>query len=150
MLTEQSETMDATAELPKSSLLNRFIAKFLDFLFVALLYEIPLGISFPMGMAYLLLADGFLDGSLGKRLIGLKVVSFDFRQTISFRESIIRNIPFAVAYLAYTIPFIGWLIAAGLVLFESFLMIGNPKAVRLGDDLARTFVLDLRVEGKKL
>ncbi|MEK7286634.1 MAG: RDD family protein [Nitrospirota bacterium] len=151
MLIEQTERMDTNIEAAhlQAGLLNRFIAKFLDFLVVALLYEIPLHISFPIGIVYLLLSDGFLEGSLGKRLIGLKVVSKDAQQAISFRESIIRNIPFAIAYLAYTIPFIGWFIAAGIVLFESFIMIGNPKSVRLGDELAKTFVLDLRARWPK-
>jgi hypothetical protein len=67
------------------------------------------------------------------------------RQEITFRESIIRNIPFGIAYAAYTIPWIGWIIAAGIVGFESLLMIGNPNGLRLGDEMAKTFVSDLRV-----
>jgi uncharacterized RDD family membrane protein YckC len=145
MFIEQGERIEAASVFPKAGLLNRFIAKFLDILVVALLYEIPLRMSFPIGMVYLFLADGFLGGSIGKRLIGLRVVFGDSQKEISFRESIIRNVPFALAYLAYSIPFIGWLIAVGLITFESFLMIGNPNGVRLGDDLAKTFVLDLRV-----
>jgi hypothetical protein len=149
MLIEQDERPEGAVVFPQANLLNRFIAKFLDFLVVALLYEIPLRISFPMGLVYLLLADGFLGGSLGKRLIGLKIIMGEEQGEIAFRESAIRNIPFALAYLAYTIPFIGWLIAAGLIAFESFLMIGNPNGIRLGDELAKTFVLDIRTARPK-
>ena len=142
MFIDQSESVDATVAFPKANLLNRFIAKFIDFLVVALLYEIPFKISFLIGVVYLFIADGFVKGSVGKQLIGLRIVTMENRGEIAFRESIIRNIPFGLAYLAYTIPFVGWLIAAGMVAFESFLMIGNPSGLRLGDEMAKTFVLE--------
>jgi hypothetical protein len=142
MFVDQGERTETGAVFPKANLLNRFIAKFIDFLVVALLYEIPFKISFLIGMVYLLIVDGFVTGGVGKRLIGLRVVNVGNHEEISFRESIIRNIPFGIAYLAYTIPFVGWLIAAGIVALESFLMIGNPHGVRLGDEMAKTFVLE--------
>lgn len=142
MFIDNSETTGTVAVFPKANLLNRFIAKFIDFLVVALLYEIPLKISFLMGVVYLFIADGFVAGSIGKRLIGLRIVAVENQKTVAFRESIIRNIPFGIAYLAYTIPFVGWLIAAGIVALESFLMIGNPHGVRLGDEMAKTLVLE--------
>ena len=145
MFIEQGERAETAVCFPKANLFNRFIAKFVDFLVVALLYEIPFRISFLIGMVYLFIADGFVIGSIGKRLIGLRIVAMEGRQEITFRESIIRNVPFGIAYLAYTIPFIGWLIAAGIVGFESLLMIGNPNGLRLGDEMAKTFVSDLRV-----
>ena len=143
MFIEQSERIESAKNSPdKASLLNRFIAKFIDFLVVALLYEIPLKISFLLGVVYLFIADGFSTGSAGKRLIGLQIVSMPNHGEISFRESIIRNIPFGIAYIAYTIPFVGWLIATGIIGFEFFLMIGNPNGLRLGDEMAKTFVSD--------
>jgi len=145
MFIEQGERAETAVCFPKASLFNRFIAKFVDFLVVALLYEIPFRISFLIGMVYLFIADGFVTGSIGKRLIGLRILAMEGRKEITFRESIIRNVPFGIAYLAYMIPFIGWLIAAGIVGFESLLMIGNPNGLRLGDEMAKTFVSDLRV-----
>ncbi len=142
MFIDNSETAGTVAVFPKANLLNRFIAKFIDFLVVALLYEIPLKISFLIGIVYLFIADGFVAGSIGKRLIGLRIVAVEHQKEIAFRESIIRNIPFGIAYLAYTVPFVGWLIAAGIVALESFLMIGNPHGIRLGDEMAKTFVLE--------
>jgi len=145
MLIGVGEKTEVTTAFPKADLLNRFIAKFVDFLVVAFLYEIPFQISFLLGMVYLFIADGFVTGSVGKRLIGLHIVFKENHKEISFRESIVRNIPFGLAYLTYPIPFIGWLIAAGIVSFESFLMIGNPNGMRLGDEMAKTFVADIRM-----
>lgn len=145
MFIEQSERIESASVDPgKASLLNRLIAKFLDLLIAAVLYELPFRISFLLGMIYLAIADGFLYGSPGKRLIGLKTVIREGQKEASFRESIIRNIPFIVAYFLYPIPFVGWLIALGIVGFEFFLMLGNPNGIRLGDELAKTLVLDLR------
>jgi uncharacterized RDD family membrane protein YckC len=146
MFIERSERVEAAWVYPKANLLHRFIAKFLDFLVVALLYEIPLPVSFVLGMIYLLLADGFVGGSVGKRLIGLTLAGTD-QGAVSFRESILRNSPFVLAYLFYVVPFVGWLVAVGIVGFESFVMVGNPKGLRLGDELAKTIVLDQRGTG---
>jgi len=145
MFLDHVERTETAAAFPKANLLNRFIAKFVDFLVVALLYEIPFRISFLIGVVYLFIADGFVTGSVGKRLIGLRVVAIEHYSEIAFRESIIRNIPFGLAYVISTIPFIGWLIALAIVGFEFFLMIGNPNGIRLGDEMAKTFVSDLRV-----
>ncbi len=144
MFIEQGKRTETATVLPKANLLNRFIAKFVDFLVVALLYEMPFRISFLIGVVYLLIADGFVTGSIGKRLIGLHIVLMDNHTEIAFRESIIRNVPFGLAYFAYTIPFVGWLIAAGIVGFESLLMIGNPRGIRLGDKMAKTWVEESR------
>jgi uncharacterized RDD family membrane protein YckC len=141
MLIDQEEKTCGVVS-QKANLLNRFIAKFIDFLVVALLYEIPLKISFLMGLVYLFIADGFVNGSIGKRLIGLRIVMIKDNASISFRESILRNIPLGIAYLSYAIPFVGGIIAAGIVALESLLMIGNPQGRRLGDEVAKTFVLN--------
>ncbi len=147
MFIEQSERIESSWIYPKANLLNRFIAKLIDFLVVAILYEIPLRISFIIGMVYLLIADGFATGSIGKHLIRLKIVGSADQREVSFRESIIRNSPFVLAYLFYNIPFVGWLVTVGIVAFELFVMIGNPKGIRLGDELAKTVVLDQRSRG---
>ena len=141
---EQDESIEKSGggAYPKASLLGRFIAKLIDFLVVATLAEIPFQASFFMGAIYLLIADGIIKGSIGKQLVGLKIVVGRDQQTISFRESILRNVPFAMAYLFYYIPFIGWLVSIGIVTLESLIMIGNPKRVRLGDELAGTRVLE--------
>ena len=95
------------------------------------------------GLAYILIADGFSEGrSVGKRLIGLQTVIPRSQKVSGFKESIIRNLPLALAYLLFSIPYIGWLAALAILALESLLIIGNDQGLRLGDDFARTQVLD--------
>ena len=128
---------------PKAQVLNRFIAKLIDLFLAAAAAEVIAPVGFLAGLAYLLVADGFAGGrSIGKRLIGLQTILPETRESSGFRESIIRNIPFAVAYLAFAVPYVGWLATASIVVFEAILIIGNERGCRLGDELAGTQVLD--------
>jgi hypothetical protein len=128
---------------PKAQVLNRGIAKLIDLLIVAAAGQIIVPIGFLGGLAYILIADGFAGGrSIGKRLIGLQTVLPDRREAVGFRESIIRNLPFAVAQLAFAIPYVGWLVAAAIIAFEAVLILGNEQGRRLGDEVAGTQVLD--------
>lgn len=135
---------------PKANNLNRFIAKFLDFLVVSAIGQIPLRSSALIALTYLLISDGFSGGrSLGKQLIGLQAVVSDFGIAVSFRESILRNFPLGLAYLLIQIPLIGWALGLCVLGFESLLLIGNPKGNRLGDELAGTQVIDQRVRASQ-
>jgi uncharacterized RDD family membrane protein YckC len=128
---------------PKAQVLNRGIAKLIDLLIVAAAGQIFVPVGFLGGLAYILIADGFAGGrSIGKRLIGLQTVLPDRREAIGFRESIIRNLPLAVAQLAFAIPYVGWLVAAAIIGFEAVLILGNEQGRRLGDEVAGTQVLD--------
>lgn len=128
---------------PKAQVLNRGIAKLIDLLIVAAAGQIIVPIGFLGGLAYILIADGFAGGrSIGKRLIGLQTVLPDRHEAVGFRESIIRNLPFAVAQLAFAIPYVGWLVAAAIIAFEAVLILGNEQGRRLGDEVAGTQVLD--------
>jgi len=128
---------------PKAQVLNRGIAKLIDLFIVAAAGQIIVPVGFLAGLAYILIADGFAGGrSIGKRLIGLQTVLPDQREAAGFRESIIRNLPFAVAQFAYAVPYVGWLVAVAIVVFEAVLILGNEKGRRLGDEFAGTQVLD--------
>ena len=128
---------------PKAHVLNRFIAKLIDLFIVVAAGEIASPVGFLSGLTYILIADGFAGGkSIGKRLVGLQTVRVDGRGTVGFRESIIRNLPLGGAQIAYAIPYIGWLASLAIVAFESFLIVGNEQGRRLGDEVARTHVLD--------
>ncbi|WP_455241679.1 RDD family protein [Petrachloros mirabilis] len=133
---------------PKAQVLNRFIAKLIDLFLAAAAAEVIVPVGFLVGLAYLLVADGFAGGrSIGKRLIGLQTVLPETREPAGFRESIIRNIPFAVAQLTFAVPYVGpylgWFVSAVVVGFEAVLIIGNEQGRRLGDELAGTQVLDV-------
>ena len=128
---------------PKAQVLNRFIAKLIDLFIVAAAAEAINPVGFLGGLAYILAGDGFAGGrSIGKRLIGLQTILPDTREAAGFRESIIRNVPFAAAQIAFVVPYVGWIVAAAIVAFEGVLIIGNEQGRRLGDELAGTQVLD--------
>ena len=127
----------------KANLLHRLIAKFIDLLLVAALAKLLPPVGFFGGITYLLIADGFLGGrSLGKWLIGLKTVIVDRNGPCTFRESILRNGPLAVAYLLFFVPYIGWLFCLMVLSLETLLIVGNPKGLRIGDELGGTQVLN--------
>ena len=127
-----------TTVYPKAHVLNRFVAKLID---AAGTIAPPIG--FLSGLAYLLIADGFAGGkSIGKRLVGLQTVRLEGRESAGFRESIIRNLPLGGAHIVYAVPYVGWLASLAIVVFEGLLVIGNEQGRRLGDEVARTQVLD--------
>ncbi len=128
---------------PKAHVLNRFIAKAIDGMLIAAASQVIAPVGWIAGLAYALIADGFPGGqSVGKRLIGLQTVVPRTKEFSGFRESIVRNLPLAFAYLLYPIPYVGWLLAGAVVTFEALLLIGNEQGIRLGDEIARTQVLD--------
>ena len=128
---------------PKAQILNRGIAKLIDVFIVAAAGQMIVPVGFLGGLAYILIADGFAGGrSIGKRLIGLQTVLPNRRAVGGFRESIIRNLPFAVAQLAFVVPYVGWLVSVAIIAFEAVLILGNEQGRRLGDEVAGTQVLD--------
>ena len=144
MAEEVSGTHSVSAGIyPKAQVLNRGIAKLIDLFIVVAASQMILPVGFLGGLAYILVADGFAGGrSIGKRLIGLQTVRPDRRVAAGFRESIIRNLPFAVAQLAFAIPYVGWLVSVAIIVFEAVLILGNEQGRRLGDEVAGTQVLD--------
>jgi len=131
---------------PKASVLNRFIAKFIDVLIVALLYELSSRIGFIAGVMYLMIADGFPQGkSAGKWLMGLQTFVPGRQSVCTFKESIIRNLPLVLGYFLFLIPYVGWLLLAGIFVLEGLLIIGNHQGLRIGDEMARTQVLEWEV-----
>ncbi|MEY4705349.1 MAG: hypothetical protein RL042_1554 [Nitrospirota bacterium] len=128
---------------PKAQVLNRGIAKLIDLFIVAAVSQAIVSVGFLAGLAYILIADGFAGGrSIGKRLIGLQTVLLDRGEAAGFRESIIRNLPIAVAQLAFAIPYVGWIVSVAIMAFEAVLILGNEQGRRFGDEVAGTQVLD--------
>jgi uncharacterized RDD family membrane protein YckC len=130
-------------ELSTARILNRFIAKAIDFIIIGVLFEVVPKIGFFAGLAYLLIADGLFEGrSLGKRLIKLKVVLHEAGQDCGVKESIIRNFPFAIGFILMKIPVIGPIFLILITGFEFLLVLGSEKGMRLGDELAKTRVIE--------
>ena len=129
---------------PKAQMLNRGIARLIDLFIVAAAGQMLVPVGFLGGLAYILIADGFSGGrSIGKRLIGLQTVLPGQREAAGFRESIIRNLPFAAAHVAFAVPYVGWLISIAIIAFEAVLIVGNEQGRRFGDEIAGTQVLDV-------
>jgi hypothetical protein len=155
----QEQSVEGRQGAVKADLLNRIIAKTIDFIIVVALYEIIPKAGYVAGIAYLLIADALFEGrSAGKRLMGLKVIvrySAGRTEVCGFKDSVIRNFPFAAAYILFgilkAIPLVGWILSFAVVvavlLFESLIMLGSEEGIRLGDDLAKTHVVEDRQGG---
>ena len=140
---EGKEKDETSTIFPKADIINRIIAKFLDILVVAALAKLIPPVGFYAAITYLLIADGFSKGgSVGKRLIGLKIVVPMLNHACSFKDSIIRNFPLAIGYLLFFIPYIGWIFSCLILVVEGLLVVGNERGLRIGDELAKTQVLN--------
>jgi hypothetical protein len=127
----------------RAGLLLRTAAKVLDFILVAAIIEVIPRAGFFAGFAYLLLSDGLFDGrSIGKRLIRLQVASAESGQPCSFRESILRNSTFGLGYLLWLVPWIGWIFISLIEALEFVLVLGSKEGKRLGDEFAKTTVIE--------
>jgi len=141
------------ARITNAKILNRVIAKTVDFIIIAALLETIPKVGYFAGLTYLLIGDGLFDGrSVGKRLIGLRVIYYNGNIVMpcTFRESIIRNFPFAAGYILFgivsRIPLIGGMISFIIIvvtlLFEGLVMMGSEKGMRFGDEIAKTQVVE--------
>lgn len=138
-----------TETFEKAQYLERFIAKFIDFLVMGALFLIPGAVGPLAGTTYILISDGLGGQSLGKRIAGLKVVTIDDGRPCDFKKSIIRNSPFAVfvlfSYLVGWIPYLGAILkaAAFLAIFgiEIALVFTDEHGARFGDRIAETLVV---------
>jgi len=126
--------------MQKTDLTTRTVAGFIDLLIVIGLARLPDVIGYLAATGYILVRDGlFSQQSAGKRIIGLRVVSADDPgRTLSFRESIIRNMPLAVAFLLFHVPYAGWILCPLVLGVEALSALGDERGMRIGDLLART------------
>ncbi len=105
---------------------------------------------FPLGpfcaIAYFAVADYLQEGqSIGKRMMGLKVVSLKDSTPCSLKQSCIRNLPFALPLINTLVPFLGFLMAfilLGLLVgMELYFLLKLGSGHRLGDIMADTTVI---------
>ncbi|GAB4415975.1 MAG: RDD family protein [Thermodesulfovibrionales bacterium] len=130
-------------ELKKASLLLRVFAKLLDFILIAAMAEIVPKAGFYAGLSYLLISDGLFDGrSIGKKLMGLKVVSTATNEPCTMKESILRNAPLGAGLLLYKLPWIGWIFIVFVSVLEFLILLGSKERMRLGDEIAKTVVIE--------
>ncbi|OGW35403.1 MAG: hypothetical protein A2X58_11545 [Nitrospirae bacterium GWC2_56_14] len=129
--------------MQKTDLTTRAVAAFIDLLILMGLTRLPDVIGFLSASGYLLVRDGLLERqSIGKKLIGLRVISSDDPEfVITYRESIIRNVPLVIAYILFLLPYAGWILGPAVLGIECLTALGNERGMRIGDMLARTCVV---------
>lgn len=126
-----------------ANLTTRAVAGLVDLLLIIGLAKLPDVFGFLSAAGYILIRDGLLNHqSIGKKLIGLRVVSAeDPDYSVSYRESIIRNVPFVVAFFLFLIPYVGWIFGLLVLSVECLTALGDDARMRIGDMLARTYVV---------
>ncbi len=131
-----------------ATVLTRIVAKGLDFLLVIAVVEVIPKIGFYIGALYLLAGDSFFDRrSIGKRLLGLKVLSIkEEGKSSPIKDSILRNITVFFSLLLWAIPLIGWIFLAAIIIIEVIIMMGNEEKMRIGDEIAGTIVIEATEE----
>jgi len=129
--------------LQRADRTTRAVAGFVDLLLVIGLARLPDVVGFLSAAGYILIRDGLFDRqSIGKKLIGLQVASSeDTGSPVTYRESIIRNVSFAAAYVLFLIPYAGWILGPLMLGTECLVAIGDERGMRIGDMLARTIVV---------
>lgn len=134
-----------------TSRLARLMAKAIDLFMLLLLGTVfyPLGIV--LGVIYIAVSDSLYDGqSIGKRLVGFKVISLTDGGPCTIKQSIIRNLPIIVPTLFALIPLWGWILsglfALGFLVFEVYLLFKLDSGHRLGDVMADTSVMGSDVD----
>ncbi len=127
----------------KTDLTTRAVAGFIDLLIIIGLNRLPDVIGFLSASGYLLIRDGLLERqSIGKKLIGLRTISSDDPDfVVTYRESIIRNVPLVIAYILFLIPYAGWVLGPVAFGIEGLTALGDDRGMRIGDMLARTKVI---------
>lgn len=132
------------------SVFSRFAAKGIDLLILVAVYVLVQVISFPLAVlvtgAFAAIQDGFGSGqSIGKKIMGLRVVDDMTGIACSYRNSFLRNFPLAVAILFGSLPVL-WALLILLVLpvvgLEVYLLFTLESGVRLGDVLGNTLVVE--------
>ncbi|MHB8420364.1 MAG: RDD family protein [Myxococcales bacterium] len=135
---------------PKAGLLPRAVGRVADIVVSLALSSVAGPVGLAAGLLYLLIADAIFSGqSLGKRLAGIKVVYVPTREPANLSRSMIRNSPFALAFVFYAVPIVGWfllvIVGLPLVAFESYMAYSDSLGIRIGDVFADTQVVDAKV-----
>ncbi len=126
--------------MQKPDITTRAVAAFIDLLVVIGLSRLPDILGFLSASGYIMLRDGLFEGrSLGKRLADVAVVTET--GSAEYRESLIRNATFEIAYILFLIPYLGWLLGPLAVIIEVLTALGDENGQRIGDIIAGTKVV---------
>ena len=133
----------------KADDIHRGLAKIVDFIVLGLLSRTDPFYGVLAGALYILIGDGLFTGqSLGKKLFKLKVLVSDEeskQRVCSFRDSIIRNLPFGLLAVLTAVPVLGvFFFFVGLlyVAAELYFIFIDERGIRIGDIYAQTQVVN--------
>ena len=130
--------------MQRADLTTRAVAGFVDLLIIIGLARLPDVLGFLFATGYILIRDGLFDRQKHREKADRTPRNGVGRQRdrqVTYRESIIRNVPFAVAYLLFLIPYAGWVLGPAGRGLECLTAIGDERGMRIGDLLARTIVI---------
>lgn len=130
----------------RTARLTRLIAKAIDFFIVLILSMLFYPFGLILAIAYISVADALSEGqSVGKKLMGLAVISLEDGSVCSLKQSVIRNLPLVIPMGFALIPLWGWIfssiLAIPLILLEVYLLFKLDSGHRLGDVMADTSVI---------
>jgi hypothetical protein len=137
---------------PKADLTLRGLARLADFTVAFALAQTSPQVGPILAAFYLLVADGLMTGqSIGKKVFGVRTVVVPRRVPAGYHESMLRNAPFALVAVFWSVPFL-WpvLFVAGvpIVAFEAYMIYTDRLGIRIGDIFADTQVVDGKVMSK--
>jgi len=135
---------------PKADVSKRVIAFLIDlavYVVVLVLLYFWLGLGdYLTGLIaglYIVFRDGLFNGqSIGKRLMGQRVINLAADSPCSFTDSAKRNIVLYLPNLFRFVHFLGGIIGLVIVALELYFIFSNEKGLRWGDQFADTQVVD--------
>jgi uncharacterized RDD family membrane protein YckC len=143
---------------PKADLTLRGLARLIDLSLAFAIANVAREAGPPLAALYLLVADGLMSGqSIGKRIFGVRAVVLPARGRTrgvpaGYRESVLRNAPFALVGLFYGLTLVGWfllfVVGVPIVAFEAYMVWSDRHGIRIGDIFADTQVVDAKVVSK--
>jgi len=137
-------------ENKRAGLLLRVVSKSIDFILILAAAEALPKAGWLGGLIYLLISDGLFDGrSVGKKLTGIRVVTAEGARC-TMKESIMRNSTLAVGFLLWKIPVVGWVFLAAVIALEFVVLLGSKDGARIGDEIAKTSVVEPAGAGQEI
>jgi hypothetical protein len=140
---------------PKADLTLRGLARLVDLVLAFAIANAAREAGPPLAALYLLFADGLMNGqSVGKRLFGVRAMVLPPKGgtrgvPAGYRESVLRNAPFALVGLFYGLTLVGWVllfvVGVPIVAFEAYMAWSDRLGIRIGDIFADTQVVDGKV-----
>lgn len=134
----------------RTSVFSRIIAKGIDCLVVVAIFFLGKALWPLLGVGLAVLWCAFQDAmgegqSVGKRIMGLRVMEGQSSQACGYGCSMLRNIPFVLAVVFGSSPLL-WvlfvLVVVPLLAFELFVILSVDSGIRLGDVLGNTMVIE--------